>query len=72
MSDRDISRIQLELLPMVQDIVIEWLIIQFLAATPTQGPMVGDFSTQLSSLNIGNFLSYLHGCRYEILHLTIS
>uniref|UniRef100_A0A7N0ZY83 Uncharacterized protein n=1 Tax=Kalanchoe fedtschenkoi TaxID=63787 RepID=A0A7N0ZY83_KALFE len=44
------------LLPMVQDIISEWLIIQFLATTPTQGPLVEDFSSQLSSLNIdGNY-----------------
>ncbi|CAM8906144.1 unnamed protein product [Rhodiola kirilowii] len=53
MSDKDMSRIQLELLPMVQDIITEWLVIQFIATTPTQGPVVEDFSSQLSSLNIG-------------------
>ncbi|CAM8909130.1 unnamed protein product [Rhodiola kirilowii] len=52
MSDKDMSRIQLELLPMVQDIITEWLVIQFIATTPTQGPVVEDFSSQLSSLNI--------------------
>ncbi|CAM8909131.1 unnamed protein product [Rhodiola kirilowii] len=57
MSDKDMSRIQLELLPMVQDIITEWLVIQFIATTPTQGPVVEDFSSQLSSLNIDGSLS---------------
>ncbi|KAM7250291.1 hypothetical protein ACFE04_022174 [Oxalis oulophora] len=49
----DISRIQLELVPMIQEIVFEWFIIQFLSTTPTQSPAIEDFSFQLSLLQIG-------------------
>ncbi|CAI0427991.1 unnamed protein product [Linum tenue] len=48
----DISRIQLELVPMIQDIVSEWLIIYFLVTTPSESPGIEDFSCQLSSLHI--------------------
>ncbi|WCJ32291.1 SUPPRESSOR OF AUXIN RESISTANCE1 [Euphorbia peplus] len=48
----DISRIQLELVPMIQDIVFEWLIIHFLCTTPSESPTVEDFSFQLSSLQL--------------------
>eukprot|EP00257_Ricinus_communis_P019155 XP_015578065.1 nuclear pore complex protein NUP160 isoform X1 [Ricinus communis] len=48
----DISRIQLELVPMIQDIVFEWLIIHFLCTTPSECPAIEDFSSQLSALQI--------------------
>ena len=52
----DISRIQLELVPMIQEIVTEWLIIHFFGTTPTESPALEDFSSQLSSLQIGRFM----------------
>jgi len=49
----DTSRIQLEFIPMIQEIVSEWLIIHFLSTTPSESPSIEDFSSQLSSLQIG-------------------
>ncbi|GAV86384.1 Nup160 domain-containing protein [Cephalotus follicularis] len=48
----DISKIQLELVPMIQETVYEWLIIHFLGTTPSELPTIEDFSSQLSSLQI--------------------
>lgn len=55
----DMSRIQLELVPMIQEIVSEWLIIHLLSTTPSESPAVDDFSTQLSSLQIGKSVGIL-------------
>lgn len=52
MIHHDILRIQLELVPMIQEIVVEWLIIHFFAITPSELPYIEDFSSQLSSLQI--------------------
>ncbi|KAL3538416.1 hypothetical protein ACH5RR_001782 [Cinchona calisaya] len=52
MSHDDVSRIKLELVPMIQEIVTEWHIIQFVVTTPTEAPALEDFSYQLSSLHI--------------------
>ncbi|CAN1842205.1 Nuclear pore complex protein NUP160 [Linum perenne] len=51
----DVSRMQLELVPMIQDTVYEWLIINFLVTTPSESPGIEDFSCQLSSLRIGAY-----------------
>ncbi|KAF5731788.1 nuclear pore complex protein [Tripterygium wilfordii] len=48
----DISRIQLELLPLIEETVSQWLIIYFFATTPSESPAIEDFSSQLSSLKI--------------------
>ncbi|KAK2644108.1 hypothetical protein Ddye_019303 [Dipteronia dyeriana] len=48
----DISRIQLDLIPMIQEIVFEWLIILFFGVTPSESPSIEDFSSQLSTLQI--------------------
>ncbi|KNA07445.1 hypothetical protein SOVF_171860 isoform B [Spinacia oleracea] len=48
----DMSRIQLELIPMVHEIIAEWLIIHFLATMPSESHSAEDFSSQLSSLKI--------------------
>ncbi|GMY33051.1 nuclear pore complex protein NUP160 isoform X1 [Fagus crenata] len=48
----DISRIQLEMVPMIEEIIFEWLIIHFFATTPSQPAAIEDFSLQLSSLQI--------------------
>lgn len=55
MSQQDICKLRLELLPMIQDIVSEWLIILFFVTTPAQLTSVEDFSFKLSSLQIGRF-----------------
>lgn len=47
------SRMQLEFIPMIQEIVFEWLIILFFGTTPSESPTLEDFSSQLSSLQIG-------------------
>ncbi|KAJ4895010.1 SUPPRESSOR OF AUXIN RESISTANCE1 [Raphanus sativus] len=52
MSQQDICKLRLELLPMIQDIVSEWLIILFFVTTPAQLTSVEDFSFKLSSLQI--------------------
>lgn len=59
MLNDDIARIQLELVPMVQEIITEWHIIHFLGATPSESPAAEDFSSQLSSLQIGWLISIL-------------
>ena len=51
----DISRIQLELIPMIQEIISEWLIVHFLTTTPSESASIEDFSSQLSLLQIGMF-----------------
>ncbi|KAK1370532.1 nuclear pore complex protein NUP160 [Heracleum sosnowskyi] len=48
----DVSRVQLELVPMILEAVTEWHIIYFLATTPSEAPAFEDFSSQLSSLQI--------------------
>lgn len=53
-SHDDMSRIQLEFIPMIQEIVFEWLIILFFGTTPSESPTLEDFSSQLSSLQIGS------------------
>ncbi|KAI8023992.1 Nuclear pore complex protein NUP160 [Camellia lanceoleosa] len=50
----DISRIQLELVPMIQEIITDWHIIHFLGTTSSESPATEDFSYQLSSLQIDN------------------
>lgn len=40
---------------MIQEIVSEWLIILFFGTTPSESPAIEDFSSQLSSLQIGKF-----------------
>ncbi|KAI8553195.1 hypothetical protein RHMOL_Rhmol06G0325300 [Rhododendron molle] len=57
MLNDDVSRIQLELVPMVQEIIAEWHIIHFLGTTPSESPAADDFSSQLSSLQIAGCLS---------------
>ncbi|XP_043712861.1 nuclear pore complex protein NUP160 isoform X2 [Telopea speciosissima] len=54
MSNSDISRIQLELIPMINETLAEWLILYFLGTTPSESPALEDFSSRLSSLHIGS------------------
>ncbi|XP_022928856.1 nuclear pore complex protein NUP160 [Cucurbita moschata] len=48
----DTSRIKLDLIPMIEEIICEWHIIHFLAITPSESAAVEDFSSQLSLLQI--------------------
>lgn len=57
MSQQDMCKLRLELLPMIQDIVSEWLIILFFVTTPAESTSMEDFSLKLSSLQIGRLLS---------------
>ncbi|XP_078447817.1 SUPPRESSOR OF AUXIN RESISTANCE1 isoform X2 [Wolffia australiana] len=50
----DVSRIRQNLLPRVEDIIINWLSIYFVTTTTTESPPVEDFSSRLSSLRIGS------------------
>ncbi|XP_020089864.1 nuclear pore complex protein NUP160 isoform X3 [Ananas comosus] len=54
MMQTDVVSVNLNLIPMAQDVLKKWLILHFTAITPTKPPAVEDFSSQLSSLHIGN------------------
>ncbi|XP_028775144.1 nuclear pore complex protein NUP160 [Neltuma alba] len=54
MSHHDITRIQIELIPMLQETIFEWLVIIFFAITPSAPPVIEDFNYKLSSLQIDN------------------
>ncbi|XVE89260.1 hypothetical protein DITRI_Ditri19aG0188900 [Diplodiscus trichospermus] len=54
MTHDDISRTQVELVPMIEEIISEWLIILFFSTTPSESPAIEDFSSQLSLLQIDN------------------
>ncbi|KAM0016260.1 putative transcription factor WD40-like family [Helianthus debilis subsp. tardiflorus] len=47
-----VSRVQLELFPLIQEIITEWHIIHFFGTTPCEAPTMEDFSSQLSLLQI--------------------
>lgn len=53
MMQTDVARIKLKLIPTIQETLMQWLILHFMAITPTAPPTVEDFSSRLSSLNIG-------------------
>lgn len=57
----DTSRIKLELIPMIEEIICEWHIIHFLAITPSESAAIEDFSSQLSLLQIGRCKVVLAG-----------
>lgn len=70
MDHKDISRIQVTLIPRVEELLTQWLIVHLLATTPSESPVLEDFSTQLSLLHIGmcfvikiheNMVVYLFG-----------
>ncbi|KAL1369522.1 nuclear pore complex protein NUP160-like isoform X2 [Arachis hypogaea] len=52
LSHDDITKIQLEIVPMLQEIIFEWLIINFFAITPSAPATTEDFNSKLSSLHI--------------------
>ncbi|KAJ6835656.1 nuclear pore complex protein NUP160 [Iris pallida] len=53
MMQDDVARIKLKLIPMIQEIITQWLILHYLGTSPTT-PTVEDFSSRLSSLHIGS------------------
>ncbi|KAH1216807.1 hypothetical protein AAZX31_13G125200 [Glycine max] len=54
LSHDDINKVQLELVPMLQEIIFEWLIIIFFTITPSAPAVTEDFNSKLSSLQIDN------------------
>ncbi|XP_059313417.1 nuclear pore complex protein NUP160 [Lycium ferocissimum] len=52
MSEDEVSRVKLELVPMIQEVLAEWHIIHFFSTTPSDSPLLEDFSSQLSSLQL--------------------
>ncbi|XP_058086565.1 nuclear pore complex protein NUP160 isoform X2 [Magnolia sinica] len=58
MVHEDISRVQLELIPMIQEILTQWIILHLVGTTPSESlsesPLLEDFSSRLSSLRIDN------------------
>lgn len=53
MSEDEVSRVKLELVPMIQEVLTDWHIIYFFCTTPSESPLLEDFSSQLSSLQLG-------------------
>jgi nuclear pore complex protein Nup160 len=53
LSPDDLTKIQLEFVPMLQEIIFEWLVIIFFAITPAAPAVTEDFNSKLSSLQIG-------------------
>ncbi|KAK7355535.1 hypothetical protein VNO80_14793 [Phaseolus coccineus] len=54
MTHDDIKKVQLELVPMLQETIFEWLIIIFFTITPSSPAVTEDFNSKLSSLQIDN------------------
>ncbi|KAI3766634.1 hypothetical protein L2E82_16702 [Cichorium intybus] len=54
MSPDDVSRLQHELFPLIQEIITEWHIIHLFTTTPSESPAMEDFSSQLSLLQTDN------------------
>ena len=59
LSHDDITKIRLEIVPMLQEIIFEWLIIIFFAITPSAPAVTEDFNSKLSSLQIGRIYAVL-------------
>ncbi|GKE53741.1 nuclear pore complex protein NUP160 isoform X2 [Tanacetum coccineum] len=75
MLPEDVSRIQLELLPLLQKIITQWHIVHFLGTTPCESPPMEDSSSQLSLLDgSGNQRSWnvkLGKCDFTLAFLLI-
>ncbi|XP_031496549.1 nuclear pore complex protein NUP160 isoform X2 [Nymphaea colorata] len=54
MSFDDSSKIKLDLIPLIQNILLRWFIVHMLASRPSESVALEDFSYQLSSLHIDN------------------
>lgn len=53
MLEDEVLKVKLELVPMIQEVITEWHIINFFSTTPSESPLLEDFSSQLSSLQLG-------------------
>ncbi|KAF3790389.1 Nuclear pore complex protein [Nymphaea thermarum] len=53
----DSSKIKLDLIPLIQNILLRWFIVHMLASRPCESVALEDFSYQLSSLHIGTSLA---------------
>ncbi|KAK1303809.1 hypothetical protein QJS10_CPB11g01906 [Acorus calamus] len=54
MMEDHIFRIKHQLIPMIQDILMQWFTVHFIGTTLSESPTLEDFSSQLSSLHIDN------------------
>ncbi|XP_009775332.1 nuclear pore complex protein NUP160 isoform X2 [Nicotiana sylvestris] len=52
MSEDEVLRVKIELVPMIQEVLTEWHIVHFFSTTPSESPLLEDFSSQLSSLQL--------------------
>ncbi|CAN4110826.1 unnamed protein product [Withania somnifera] len=50
--DDEVSTVKLELVPMIQEVLTEWHIIHYFSTTPSESPLLEDFSSQLLSLQL--------------------
>ncbi|KAJ4792289.1 Nuclear pore complex protein NUP160 [Rhynchospora pubera] len=54
LTQADVAKIKLHLFPLVEEILVQWALVLYAGATPTTRPPLEDFSSQLSSLQIGD------------------
>ncbi|KAK1326210.1 hypothetical protein QJS10_CPA01g00465 [Acorus calamus] len=54
MMEDHIFRTKHQLIPMIQDILMQWFTVHFIGTTLSESPTLEDFSSQLSSLHIDN------------------
>ncbi|KAJ1698216.1 hypothetical protein LUZ63_006728 [Rhynchospora breviuscula] len=54
LTQADVAKIKLHLFPLVEEILLQWALVLYAGATPTTRPPLEDFSSQLSSLQIGD------------------
>jgi len=66
MSEDEVSKVKLELVPMIQEVITEWHIINFFSTTPSESPLLEDFSSQLSSLQLGRCHFYCDENQYRL------
>ncbi|XP_057434372.1 nuclear pore complex protein NUP160-like [Lotus japonicus] len=73
LSPDDITKIQLELVPMLQETIFEWLVIIFFAITPATPAVTEDFNSKLSSLQIGKLYAVTcHSCKFTYIQMGLS
>ncbi|XP_020527451.1 nuclear pore complex protein NUP160 isoform X1 [Amborella trichopoda] len=52
--DEENFKIKVQLIPVVHDIIKQWFVVHMMGTTPSECPVLEDFSSQLSSLHIDN------------------